>query len=134
MVEIQLTHLPPQLIASLRRRTRRLRRQRALRRALQSVYGSFASQYAQWVDSFFDDLFLRVRATPLLLDGWESPRRLTSAQLAAAWRAQFSPTNTLADGLRAEATLVAATFLKLLEAELDAHASLRYSTKDSGDE
>lgn len=125
MVVIRINHLPWLLVASLRRRARRLVHRRALHRALQAAYEPFARARARWVASFFDDHFLIVHAVPLLMDAWESSQRLTPAQLAAAWRAQLSPTNTFADELRTEAIQAAATFLELLQAELDADRELK---------
>ena len=124
MVEIRLSHFSPHLLASLRRRARRLIHRRALRRALQGAYGPFAKAHERWVASFFDDRFLFEHGLPLLMEAWESGQRLTPAQLAAAWRTQFSPTNTVADELRTEAIQVAATFLERLQAELDADREL----------
>jgi hypothetical protein len=124
MVAIRLIHLPLQLVAPLRWRAIRLVRRRALHRAVQGAYEPFARAHARWVASFFDDHFLMVHAVPLLIDAWPSSRRVAPAQLAAAWRAQFSPTNSYADALCIEAAEVAAAFLEMLEAELHADPEL----------
>jgi hypothetical protein len=124
MVAIRIAHVPSQLVASLRQRTRRLVHRRALGRALRGAYGRFAGAHARWIASFFDDHFLIVHAMPLLIGAWESNRRLTPAQLAEAWRAQFSQTNMSADELCTQAIQIAATFLELLQAELDADREL----------
>jgi hypothetical protein len=124
MIAIQFTHLPSQLVASLRRRARRFVRRRALHRALLAVYGRFARAHTRWTTSFFDDHFLIVHAVPLLLDAWDSGWHLMPAQVAAAWQVQFSPTSTFADELRAEAIQIGATFLEMLQAELNADPKL----------
>ena len=127
MAEILLLHLTRPIAAVPLQRARRLHRLRALRRALRAAYGPFAQQHRAWVASFFDDHFLVMHAAPLLLDAWESNRRLTSVQLAAAWRAQFSPTNAFADMRCTEATQVATAFLEMLEVEIDAYPALAAS-------
>ena len=124
MIAIRIIHLASQFVVWLRRRASHLVQRRALDRALQVAYPPFARAHAPWVASYFDDHFLTVRAMPLLMEAWESSQRVTPAQLAAAWSAQFSPMNTFADELHTEATQVAATFLAMLEAELDADREL----------
>src|SRR5262245_50252500 len=110
MIATRIIHLASQLVIWLRRRASHLVQRRALDRALQGAYPPFARMHARWVASYFDDHFLTVRAMPLLMEAWETGRRVTPAQLAAAWCAQFSPMTTFADELRTEATQVAATF------------------------
>ncbi len=124
MADILLLHVPRQLVASLMQRVAQRRRRSALHRAFKAAYKSFAKQHEEWAASFFDDHFLALYVTPLLLEAWESRRHLTPAQLAAAWRAQFPPNYTIDDRLRVEAIHMAAIFLALLQAELDADPSL----------
>jgi len=92
---------------------------RRLRQAINRAYAAFAGQYPLWAESLFDKRFLRHKAAPLLngyLTGESGP---DAATLAKAWTEQM---RYLDENLRqrhiAALTLVAADFLRLLEAEL----------------
>lgn len=112
------------LTSPVRRTLRHRAARRQLERAIHAAYEPFANQYGIWAASFFDEHFLTTQAAPHLLDAWESGGELTPARLAALWRAQFLPSNALAEALVGEATHVAMCFLVLLAAELDPATTL----------
>jgi hypothetical protein len=119
-------------MARIGRSRQQLIARRALRRAIAAAYPAFARQHPSWVASFFDEHFLTVHAAPLLLATWESGRHLSPDRLADEWRGQFLPTNRIADQIGSGATQVAASFLAMLDAELDANPRFVASRRTAG--
>jgi hypothetical protein len=96
---------------------RRRRQWHTLRGAVARAHQRFASHNPQYADSLFDMHFLTHTARPLVqryLLGTNAP---TPAEFATAWCGQF-PAVVPSQDQFAEATRMAAAFLRHLDAEL----------------
>ncbi|MBE7555606.1 MAG: hypothetical protein HS126_31540 [Anaerolineales bacterium] len=92
---------------------------RSLNRAITRAYTSFARQYPDWVDYFFDEYFLRQRAFPVLAGYLEFKALPTSFELARGWAEQFAwPNLEMKERHLALLMPVAADFLRRLDREL----------------
>lgn len=89
----------------------------ALRRAQARAFKTFAQQNQAWAASLFDEFFLNHAAAPLLQRRLRPGDGPTAAELAAAWASQLAA-NTVNPRTIAEAVVVAARFLALLDQEL----------------
>ncbi|MBE7556190.1 MAG: hypothetical protein HS126_34485 [Anaerolineales bacterium] len=97
----------------------RAQQRQALQQAIARVYPSFARQYPDWVDYFFDEYFLRQRAFPVLAGYLEFKALPTSFELARGWAEQFAwPNLEMKERHLALLMPVAADFLRRLDREL----------------
>ncbi|MCL4295517.1 MAG: hypothetical protein KJ077_07310 [Anaerolineae bacterium] len=97
----------------------RTRQRRALHQAIARVYPSFARQYPDWVDYFFDEPFVRQRAFPLLVENLANKAIPTPITLARIWAEQFTWSNPeVKERHMAQLVPVAADFLRRLDQEL----------------
>jgi hypothetical protein len=96
----------------------------AFQAALNRAYLRFADRYEDWVDSFFDKYFVHQKAKSLLARYLQPVDPPTSTELVVLWMNQF-PADHLAKKYEADATPVAADFLKLLEKEMKGDFLLR---------
>lgn len=116
MVLIPVTRAVPKWIpqaAKIRSWLRSLAFQAAISRA----YDSFARRYPRWVDSFFDEYFVRHVAAPRLKRCMQRATLPAPVELARLWADQFPP-NHPAERYITELTPVAADFLDRLETQL----------------
>lgn len=98
---------------------RRQIRRRSLKRAITRAYASFAQQYPDWVDYFFDEYFLGQRAFPVLACYLEYKALPTSFELARVWAEQFAWSNLeMKERHVAQLMPVSADFLRRLNQEL----------------
>jgi hypothetical protein len=96
----------------------------AFRAALGRTYTRFARQEEQWVDSYFDEYFVRHYAAPLLNRYLQDTPPPTAVELAALWANQFRPDGPAQKHI-ADLAPVAADFLASLEAELQRYPAFR---------
>jgi hypothetical protein len=90
-----------------------------LHRAITRIYPTFARQYPDWADYFFDEYFLRQRAFPLLASYLEYKAMPTSFEVARVWAEQFTWSNLeVKERHVSELMPVVSDFLRRLNKEL----------------
>lgn len=90
-----------------------------LRQAIARIYPSFARQYPDWVDYFFDEHFLRQRAFPLLAAYMAYKAMPTPFEIARVWAEQFTWSNLeMKEQHVSQLMPVVSDFLRRLDKEL----------------
>ena len=100
-------------------------RQLAFQVALARAYASFARSYPEWTASLFDQTFLGRAAAPLLARCIVRAEPPDARELAELWSAQAGVQAATRDSWVADATPVAADFLRWFRAELRAREEFR---------
>lgn len=90
---------------------------RSFEKTVNRAYHQFAQKHEQWVDSYFDNYFVK-QHTPRLLENYRRNNGLTLAtELADLWADQFAPNSSFRKHT-GEARAIAGIFLGMVEAEL----------------